>query len=149
MFGTVSYDEGQTWTAKKLISNLQGSDYLYLDAGGNTGDFTMTRTQAEPKGYLSATQSPDGVIHVCSSRLYYAFNLTWIDPAFTPKPQLLKADLYPDGIIDWADLRVVVQQWAEECPIYDWCAGRDIDRNGRVDFLDFAFLASYWLQTSF
>jgi formylglycine-generating enzyme required for sulfatase activity len=93
MFGTVSYDEGQTWTTKKLISNLQGSDYLYLDAGGNTGDFTMTRTQGEPKGYLSATQSPDGVIHVCSSRLYYAFNLVWIDPVFTPEPVSRKADL--------------------------------------------------------
>jgi formylglycine-generating enzyme required for sulfatase activity len=147
MFAAISYDECQTWTDKKLISNLQGSDSVFLDGGGNTGWFTMSRTEAEPRGYLSATQSPDGVIHVCSSRLYYAFNLAWIDPAFTPKPQLLKADLYPDGIIDWADLRVFVQQWTDECPVYDWCAGRDINRDTMVDGFDFATLASYWLQS--
>ncbi len=147
MFGTVSYDNGQTWTDKKLISNLQGSDSVYLDGGGNTGWFTMSRTEAEPKGYLSATQTPDGIIHVCSSRLYYAFNLGWIDPDYTPQPLSRKADLDEGGVVEWNDLEILVEQWLYDCIVYDWCGGRDINRDGRVDFLDFAFLGLYWRES--
>ena len=147
MFGTVSYDDGQTWTDKKLISNLQGSDSVYLDGGGNTGWFTMSRTEAEPKGYLSATQTPDGIIHVCSSRLYYAFNLAWIDPDYTPQPLSRKADLDEGGVVEWNDLKILVEQWLENCLVYDWCGGRDINRDGGVDFLDFAFLGLYWSES--
>jgi len=144
MFGTVSYDDGQTWTDKKLISNLQGTDSVYLDGGGNTGWFTMSRTEAEPRGYLSAVQTPDGIIHVCSSRLYYAFNLAWIDPDYTPQPLSRKADLDEGGVVEWNDLDILVEQWLYDCIVYDWCGGRDINRDGSVDFLDFAFLALYW-----
>lgn len=35
----------------------------------------MDATHAEPRGYLAATQSPDKVIHLVSSRLHYRFNL--------------------------------------------------------------------------
>lgn len=147
MFGTVSYDDGQTWTDKKLISNLEGSASLYLDGGGNTGWFTMSRTEAEPKGYLSAVQAPDGIIHVCSSRLYYAFNLVWIDPDYTPQPLSRKADLDEDGVLEWNDLDILVEQWLYDCIVYDWCGGRDINRDGSVDFLDFAFLALYWYES--
>lgn len=35
-------------------------------------------THAEPRGYMAATQSPDNLIHLVSSRLYYCFNLAWI-----------------------------------------------------------------------
>ena len=33
---------------------------------------------AEPLGYLAATQSPDGTIHLLSSGLHYRFNLPWL-----------------------------------------------------------------------
>ena len=35
-------------------------------------------THSEPRGYMAATQSPDNLIHLVSSRLYYCFNLAWI-----------------------------------------------------------------------
>ena len=35
-------------------------------------------THAEPRGYMTATQSPDNLIHLVSSRLYYCFKLAWI-----------------------------------------------------------------------
>jgi len=101
----------------------------------------MTRTQAEPKGYLSATQTPDGVIHVCSSRLYYAFNLVWIDPYFAP---IGRGDLDEDGVVEADDLRILVEQWLEGCLVDQWCGGRDINRDGIVNFLDFAILGSEW-----
>jgi len=38
----------------------------------------MDATHAEPMGYLAATQTPDGIIHLASSALYYRFNLAWL-----------------------------------------------------------------------
>ncbi len=77
MFAALSYDEGQSWPVKKLIAPASGSGTL--DGGGWTGPFTFSPASAEPKGYLAATQSPDGLIHLVSSRLYYRFNLAWIE----------------------------------------------------------------------
>lgn len=39
----------------------------------------MDATHAEPKGYLAATQTPDGAIHLVSSRNYYCFNRARIE----------------------------------------------------------------------
>jgi hypothetical protein len=33
---------------------------------------------AEHGGHLAATQTPDGVIHLISSRLHYRLNLAWL-----------------------------------------------------------------------
>ena len=38
----------------------------------------MDDTHAETAGYLAATQTPDGIIHLISSRLHYRFNLAWL-----------------------------------------------------------------------
>ena len=40
--------------------------------------FESDSTHAEPRGYLCATQTPDGIIHLLSSRLHYRFNLAWL-----------------------------------------------------------------------
>lgn len=50
----------------------------FLDGGAWTKHFLMDTTHAEPRGYMAATQSPDNLIHLVSSRLYYCFNLAWI-----------------------------------------------------------------------
>ncbi len=34
--------------------------------------------RGESRGYLTATQSQDGMIHVLSSGTHYAFNLAWL-----------------------------------------------------------------------
>lgn len=76
LFAALSHDEGLTWPVKKLIAPEEGE--YELEGGACTGKFKLERTWAEPMGYLAATQSPDGMIHLTSSRLYYKFNLTWI-----------------------------------------------------------------------
>ena len=59
----------------------------FTGAGGAwTGRFEAAPTQAEPKGYLAATQTPDGMIHLISSRLQYRFNQAWIE---TPAKHVL------------------------------------------------------------
>ncbi len=40
---------------------------------------------AEPRGYMAGTQTPDGVIHLISSKQHYAFNLAWLK---APRPAL-------------------------------------------------------------
>lgn len=76
MFAALSYDDGRTWPIKKLLTD--GTERL-LDGGAWTGLFLMTPTQAEPRGYLAATQTPDNVIHILSSRLHYRINLPWLE----------------------------------------------------------------------
>lgn len=72
----LSYDEGNSWTSGKLLSDGSGR---VITGGAWTGDFTMDASHAEPKGYFACVQTPDGVIHLISSRLHYRFNLPWIE----------------------------------------------------------------------
>ncbi len=76
LFVALSYDEGESWPVQKLLTD---GKKRVLDGGAWTGTFTMDVTHAEPKGYLACTQSPDGVIHLLSSRVHYRFNLAWIE----------------------------------------------------------------------
>jgi len=76
MFAALSFDEGKTWPVKRLLTD--GGAARKIDGGGNTGRFIMDPTHAESKGYLAATQTPDGLIHLISSKQYYVFNLAWI-----------------------------------------------------------------------
>ena len=102
VFAALSFDEGKTWPVKKLITagdpaqNVQGFDMQ---------QFVMDATHAEPRGYLAATQTPDGVIHLISSALHYCFNLTWLQQ---PMPE--KAiSVQTEGKLatTWGDIRVI------------------------------------------
>ncbi|MFD1629279.1 SUMF1/EgtB/PvdO family nonheme iron enzyme [Pseudopedobacter beijingensis] len=76
MYAALSYDEGKTWEKKKLLTD--GKE-RYLDGGAWTGHFFTSSFQAEPKGYLAVTQTPDNMIHLISSRIHYRFNIKWIE----------------------------------------------------------------------
>lgn len=75
MFAALSFDDGQSWPVKKLITD---SESRFLDGGAWTGFFESDFSHAEPRGYLCATQTPDNMIHLLSSRLHYQFNLAWL-----------------------------------------------------------------------
>jgi len=79
MFAALSFDEGKTWPIKKLLT--AGGPAREIDGGGNTGKFIMDDNHAEPKGYLAATQTPNGLIHLISSKQHYVFNLAWLKQA--------------------------------------------------------------------
>jgi hypothetical protein len=76
LIACLSFDEGESWPVRKLVS--QGGGPLTLDGGAWTRGFVMDSDHAEPKGYLAATQTPDGMIHLISSALYYRFNIAWL-----------------------------------------------------------------------
>lgn len=74
-YAALSWDEGKTWPVKKLITD--GKERL-LYGQAWTGHFLMDKINAEPRGYLAATQSPDNIIHLLSSGIHYQFNLEWL-----------------------------------------------------------------------
>ncbi len=82
MYAALSFDQGETWPVRKLLTPGEGE----YNGGAWTQDFTATPTQAEHAGYLAATQTPDGVIHLISSRLHYRFNLAWLTAGTKTKP---------------------------------------------------------------
>ena len=75
MYAALSYDEGKTWPVRKLLTPGKG----VFDGGAWTRQFEATPNRAEHAGYLAATQTPDGIIHLISSRLHYRFNLKWLE----------------------------------------------------------------------
>jgi formylglycine-generating enzyme required for sulfatase activity len=75
MYAALSFDEGATWSVRKLITDAEPR---FNDGGAWTGFFESDASHAEPRGYLCATQTPDNVIHLLSSRLHYRFNLPWL-----------------------------------------------------------------------
>jgi formylglycine-generating enzyme required for sulfatase activity len=81
LFGAISYDDGKTWPVRRLITD-DGPKRTF-DGGAWTGAFVMSQRKAEPKGYMSVCQTPDGIINLISSALHYQFNLTWLE---TPMP---------------------------------------------------------------
>ncbi len=76
MYAAVSYDEGRTWPVKRLLTDGVSR---FLNGGAWTQYFEMDSCHAEPRGYLAATQTPDNVIHLISSRFHYRFNLAWLE----------------------------------------------------------------------
>ena len=74
LFAALSFDDGQTWPLRKLLTPGKGA----FDTAGHTRRFHADSTHAEPRGYLAATQTPDGIIHLISSGLHYRFNLVWL-----------------------------------------------------------------------
>ncbi len=74
MYAALSFDEGQSWPLIRLMSDGSGRKFL---SRKNKYD-TMTAKKAEEGGYLASCQSADGIIHIVSNRVEYAFNLKWL-----------------------------------------------------------------------
>jgi formylglycine-generating enzyme required for sulfatase activity len=82
IYAALSFDEGETWPTRRLISDDgPGREVETTDRR----KFTMSASSAEPWGYLSICQARNGVIHLISSKNHYAFNLAW---AKTPAPAM-------------------------------------------------------------
>ncbi len=81
LFAALSDDEGLTWPACRLLTPGERKYEVgpYFGAAvRRPAVIETTRTRGEVEGYLAATQTPDGVIHLVSSRLHYRFNLAWL-----------------------------------------------------------------------
>ena len=87
MFAALSFDDGRTWPQKKLITPGEPRRVLNAPCNRRWGErySVLDRDHAESRGYLTATQTGDGMIHLLSSGTHYAFNLAWLK-ADSPAP---------------------------------------------------------------
>ena len=83
LFAALSHDGGKTWPQRKLITDGKtrtlNTRSIFLKQ-------TLTGNRAEPRGYLSSVQTPDGMIHLISSGIYYQLNLAWLKEPANPQP---------------------------------------------------------------
>jgi len=82
IYAALSFDEGETWPTRRLISDDGPGREMYST---DRYRFTMSMSSAEPWGYLSVCQTPDGLVHLISSKNHYTFNLAWLK---TPPPAI-------------------------------------------------------------
>ena len=75
LFAALSYNDGETWTNIRLISD-DGPNREIETMDGRP--FIMGLNSAEPGGYLAVTQGKNGIIHLISSKQHYRFNYTWL-----------------------------------------------------------------------
>jgi hypothetical protein len=75
LFAAVSYDDGQTWPFRRLITpgGAERSEPMI-----DRGVFTLSNTSAEPLGYLAVTQTRDDRVQLLTSKNHYVFNLAWL-----------------------------------------------------------------------
>ena len=81
LFAALSYDGGKTWPKIRVVGSDPKPPQTVESMNGQT--FELSRSRGEPRGYLTATQGANGVIHLISSWNHYAFNLKWLQ---TPPP---------------------------------------------------------------
>jgi formylglycine-generating enzyme required for sulfatase activity len=75
LFAAVSFDDGQTWPVRRLITP-GGPPHTVPTI--DRGQFTFSDTLAEPTGYLAVTQTRDDRVQLLSSKNHYVFNLAWL-----------------------------------------------------------------------
>ncbi|MHC4572705.1 MAG: SUMF1/EgtB/PvdO family nonheme iron enzyme [Planctomycetota bacterium] len=82
LYAALSLDDGRTWPHKRLVTDDGPARTIECTDGGA---ITMSARNSEYRGYLSACQSLDGLIHVISSRNHFTFNRKWLK-ALPPAP---------------------------------------------------------------
>jgi formylglycine-generating enzyme required for sulfatase activity len=75
LYAALSLDDGKTWPYKRLVTDDGPARTIECTDGAA---ITMSARSSEYRGYLSACQSLDGLIHVISSRNHYTFNTKWL-----------------------------------------------------------------------
>ena len=80
LFAAISFDEGKTWEKRhhRVISNLRGKAELDLVIAPWQRMHTLGVDRGQGEGYMTATQTPDGLIHITDGKIVYTFNLGWI-----------------------------------------------------------------------
>jgi hypothetical protein len=80
LYAAVSFDEGKTWPEKyrRVLSDLKGNETMELMIAPWQRKNIITRKTGQEEGYMSATQTPDGIIYLTDGKIVYSFNLEWI-----------------------------------------------------------------------
>jgi hypothetical protein len=85
LFGALSFDEGETWPVKRLISD-DGPGRAVVIPEEPRFSFALSKSSGELFGYLSVCQTTDGLIQLISSKQHYSFNFAWLKSPPPPLP---------------------------------------------------------------
>lgn len=80
LYAAVSFDNGLTWPEeyRKVISNSHGNDSLKIVMAPWQRRDILTTDHGQKEGYMTVTQTPDGIIYLTDGKMVYSFNLAWI-----------------------------------------------------------------------
>jgi hypothetical protein len=80
LYAALSFDEGKTWPEeyRRVISNLEVNEEYEFEGAPWQRVHTLSRTKGQEHGYISATQSPDGMIYLTDGKIVYSFNQAWL-----------------------------------------------------------------------
>jgi hypothetical protein len=136
---------------------------IYLNDG--TGHFrrltTVSATTAgyNPQVWFRPVQPPQLVLfytNYSDSETRKAWKITSTPPTATDLNAnnvpdscegLIPGDLDFNGVRDANDACAFSRQWLRSnCKLPVWCLGADFNRNGTVDFLDYALFANAWMH---
>jgi sulfatase modifying factor 1 len=81
LYVSLSYNEGKTWPSeyRKVVSDITGSNEKTLEIAPWQKKNVFKKAKSLDIGYMSATQSPDGLIHLTDGKLVFTFNTSWIN----------------------------------------------------------------------
>ena len=139
------YDDDtlSTLTGSAAINGLQdANDNVEFDPG-LAGDGYHLEAESpcvnagKPVGAYDEHEDIDGEFRILYGRIDIG-----PDEFFT-----LDGDVEPDGDVDIDDLGRLAQRWLESCGSPDWCGSCDVNRDNRVDLVDFLGQGDNWLKT--
>jgi formylglycine-generating enzyme required for sulfatase activity len=80
LFVALSFDEGKTWPTeyRRVVSDITGSEIKEIEVAPWQKKNKISKVKGIGIGYMSVTQSPDGMIYLSDGKLVYSFNLAWI-----------------------------------------------------------------------
>jgi len=75
LIAAISEDECKSWSNVKLVTD-DGPAKSATSTDG--GCFAFSQRNSEYRGYMSACQATNGLVHLVTSRSHYTFNLAWL-----------------------------------------------------------------------
>jgi hypothetical protein len=148
---TIGYADSNSLTSGYVIQ--KSGDWAGW--GQKEGDYLTQLDDGTWRIYMTAIV---GAVYYSDSNDSWA---TWTAPvlitddqsALTPshgtvvkRSDVYSGDFDGDGDVDFCDLSAIVYYWLESCSGPFWCQGRDLNKSGRVDWVDFASFANNWLE---
>ncbi|MHC4740403.1 MAG: proprotein convertase P-domain-containing protein [Planctomycetota bacterium] len=142
---------------------------LFTDVGGSGNDYSNTTLDDEALAAITdgsapfaGAYRPEGNLSTLDGKTVngtWTLEVTddeeWASGTLNSWSLIVKTtldgDFEPDCDVDYSDLDFFASHWlSDDCDAAangeaDWCDGVDIDKNTRVDFIDYAALADNWL----
>ncbi len=124
----------------KFTSSAHDSDGVLVSATWDFGD-EETSDEISP---LHTYAAPGTYLVSCSIEDDDGVSIT--DWGYCQVPGPIPGDSEPDGDVDIMDLAFFSLRWLRnDCDAPDWCDRADMNFSHRVDIVDFALMAQYWM----